>query len=61
MTAQENHYDGPSFLPGADRVRPPMQLEQLDDQPLNLHQFMNQDDEDADPDKRGGSQDGLLQ
>ena len=61
MTAQENNYAGPSFLPGAERGRAPNQLEEMEEPRLNVQDFMKEDDEDAYLDKRGGSQDGLLQ
>ena len=60
MTAHENNYAGPSFLPGAERGRAPNQLEEMEDRRLNVQDFLREDDEDAYPDKRGGSQDGLL-
>ena len=54
-----SHYAEPAFLPDAGRARPGMQLEHLEDQPLNLQEFLNQPD-DEDLDKLDESQDGLL-
>ena len=59
MTEQESNHAGPTFLPAAERSRPPMQLEVMEEQPLNLQEFMDQSDEDDD-DKTGQSHDGLL-
>ena len=62
MTAHELNHAGPAFLPDAERARPGMQLEEMIDQPLTVQGFMNQPDgADEDPDKLGGSNDGLLQ
>ena len=36
-----NNIDDQVFLPDAERARGGMQLEQLEDQPLNLQQFIN--------------------
>ena len=59
MTEQERNHAGPTFLPAAERSRPPMQLEPMEEQPIDLQQFLDQSDED-DVDKLEQSHDGLL-
>ena len=41
LMSQDNNLDSQVFLPDAERARGGMQLEQLEDQPLNLQQFIN--------------------